>query len=117
MTIDGTDISTFGLIVQRLNKYFDKPKRKKILTEQAFLANDITFNEQTPIVLLFGQYANQTTLATNVQALEALLDGDVEHDFVFVDRGISFTGVVKKGFDARVRRNDVSIVLEVGVVV
>ena len=117
MTIDGTDINTFGLIVQRLNRYFDKPKRKSILTEQTFLANDITFNEQSPVILMFGQYANQTTLATNVQALEALLDGAVEHDFVFTSRGISFTGVVKKGFSAKVKRNDVSIVLEVGVVV
>ena len=117
MTIDGTDINTFGLIVQRLNKYFDKPKRKKILTEQAFLTNDIVLEEQKPIVLLFGQYANQTTLATNVQALQTLLDTDVEHDFVFSDRSISFTGVVKKGFNAVVRRNDISIVIEIGVVV
>lgn len=117
MTIDGTDISTFGMIVQYLDNYFDNPKRKAILQEQDFDANDIVLEEKKVSVRIFGQYANQSTLATNVNALKTLIETDLEHDFVFANRSVSFTGVVRNGFPAVVKRNDVSIVLEVGVVV
>ena len=117
MTIDGTDISTFGLIVQRVSGYNNLPARKRILTEQDFDSNDITHNENTVTVKMFGQYASSAALETGVNGLRSLLESDVEHDFVFSSRGLTFTGVVKSGFSAKVFRLDVSIVLEIGVVV
>lgn len=117
MTIDGTNISTFGLIVQKVSGYNNLPSRKRILTEQAFLANDITHNENTVTVKLFGQYASNVALETGVNGLKALLESDVEHDFVFATRGLTFTAVAKSGMPVKLFRLDASIVLVLGVVV
>lgn len=117
MKIDGTDISTFGLIVQSVKGYNDLPALKKILVERSFTANDIKFNEKEVAIKLFGQYASSTALETGVKGLRTLLESDVVHDFLFTSRSINFDGVARNGFKAKVFRNDVSIDLVLGIVV
>lgn len=117
MTIDGTDISTFGLIVQKVSGYNNLPALKKILPEREFDSGDIKLTEKNVIITMFGQYSSNAALETGINGLRSLLESDVEHDIVLSSRGITFTGVAKRGFKTRLFRLDASLVLEFGVVV
>ena len=116
MTIDGFDISIFGLILTKFTGNFDLPARKKVLSEPEFDAGDQTLQEKKYYVNLFGQYASQNDLATNVDDLRDLLKNTLEHDFVIPTRGYTFKGVVKNGFKTKVFRNDVQINFVISVV-
>ncbi len=116
MTIDGTDISTFGLIVQKVSGYTNLQALKKILDEREFLANDIKGEEREVVVKLFGQYASSAALETGINGLKSLLESDVEHDYIFPNRSIAFVGVAKRGFKTSIFRLDASLLLTIGIV-
>jgi len=114
MTIDGINISTFGLIVTKFTGNFDLPKRKEVLKEPEFAAGDQTVEEKVYTVEMFGQYANQTVMATGVNGLRTLIETSLQHDFILSNRGSTFTGVVHDGFKTKVLKNNVFVTMEIG---
>ena len=112
MTIDGINISTFGLIVTKFTGNFDLPKRKEVLKEPEFA--DQTLEEKIYTVEMFGQYATQTVMATGVKGLSTLLKTSLQHDFILSNRGSTFTGVVHDGFKTKVLKNNVFVTMEIG---
>ena len=112
MTIDGINISTFGLIVTKFTGNFDLPKRKEVLKEPEFA--DQTLEEKIYTVEMFGQYANQTVMATGVNGLRTLIETSLQHDFILSNRGSTFTGVVHGGFKTKVLKNNVFVTMEIG---
>jgi len=113
MTIDGINISTFGLIVTKFTGNFDLPKRKEVLKEPEFAAGDQTVEEKVYTVEMFGQYANQTVMATGVNGLRTLIETSLQHNFIFSNRGYSFTGVVSGGFKTKIIKNNIFVTMEI----
>ncbi len=112
MTIDGTDISTYGLKLLKLEDYYNQPARKRILSIPAFGANDLKYESRQAVVKLLGKYDSDNDLATAVSGLETLLKGAVKHTVIIPGHNLSFTGVVTGGFKAAVKRKTVLIELK-----
>jgi hypothetical protein len=111
------DISDFGLVTQKVTGYNDLPALKRILRERDFSTGSITKTEQIITIKMFGRYDSAALLESNVNAFKAALQSDVEQVYFSTSRGITFTAVANRGFKATVFRNDVTILLELSVVV
>lgn len=96
MTIDGVNISTFGMFVVLPSALYDQPARKKVLTEQGVEAKDIQYSEKVITVELAANYPDYSSLRTGVEAFKTAVETG-ENTFVFTNYGISVTGHVKNG--------------------
>jgi hypothetical protein len=99
MTIDGVNISAFGMKVLNLDDYYSLPARKKILAEPGTEAKDIVFQPQTATIKLLGRVADTTDLLTKLEAFETLIKSSLKHDVVLMARGESFVGVFDRGYE------------------
>ena len=97
MTIDGINISTFGLQYSRCDGLLDSPKRKIILDEPGFTEKDIVFESSEISVELVGIYATKTDLLAGVEGLKTLIKTTLKHDFVLPLHLFTITGVVATG--------------------
>jgi len=102
MTIDGVDISTFGLILSRFDGHLDQPARKKILSVPGFEAKDIVFESKEHSFTLVGIYASKVALFSGVEALKTLIKSALVHNFVVAAHGVTFSGVVAEGIKPKV---------------
>lgn len=116
MTIGGTDISTYGLRLLNVLDYYNLPARKKILAIPEFETNDIKYETKKITVILFGKYADQTTMATSINNFKTLLKSDVKHNIVISEHGLNFTGVFAKGMSTKVRKNTIELQLTIIIV-
>lgn len=110
MTIDGTNISAYGLQLFALKDYYNLPARKKVLAVQEYEANDIVLEDKQATITLFGSFADLPTLRTNVEAFLAKIKSAVKHDYILIGHNESFTGVVAKGIKTEINGN--SIILQ-----
>jgi hypothetical protein len=99
MTIDGTNISAFGLKVLNLDDFFNLPARKKILTVPGTEAKDIVFQPKTASIPLLGRYTNAGDLLAKLNAFETLLKAQLNHTIELVGHNETFNGVFDKGFE------------------
>jgi hypothetical protein len=99
MTIDGTNISAFGLKVLNLDDYFNLPARKKILTIPGTDAKDIVFQPKTATIQLLGRFTNAADLLNKLNAFETLLKTKLNHAIELVGHNETFNGVFDKGFE------------------
>lgn len=97
MTIDGTNISTFGLKLSYFDGHLNQPARKKILSEQAYTSNDLNYEAKEYKVSLIGRYLDNTELFSSIQALKDLIASDVIHAFNISEHSVTFSGVVRDG--------------------
>lgn len=97
MTIDGTNINTFGLHLVRPDGYLDHPDRKSTLSEPGFETKDIVFENKETTINLLGVYETKTDLFAAVQGLKDLIKTDLIHDFTIARHGLTFSGVVTDG--------------------
>jgi ribulose 1,5-bisphosphate synthetase/thiazole synthase len=110
MTVDGTNISTYGMVILSMDGYFTQPARKKLLTEQLFEENDIKFDPQEIKVSLFGDYsAAPSTLIANFEAFKTKITSALKHTFVFIGRSVTVTGVVINGVQVETFKNCVKV--------
>lgn len=116
MTIDGTNISAYGLQIIALPDYYSLPARKKVLTEPGFEAKDIVFEGREAVITLFGEYASLALMRSNIEALKTKIKSSLKHDYILVGHDESFSGVVTKGFKTEVLRNTVQIKLTISIV-
>lgn len=99
MTIDGTNISEFGMKVMNLDDYFSLPARKKTLPVPGVEAKDIVFQSQTATIKLLGRVADTTDLLAKLEAFETLLKSSLKHDIVLIGHNESFKGVFASGYE------------------
>jgi hypothetical protein len=99
MTIDGTNISTFGLKLLNAEGLYDLPARKKILSEPGNESKDIVFLSKEAIVTLLGRYSSVGSLVSNINAFETLLKTILKHDITLIGHNLTFTGIFDKGFE------------------
>lgn len=113
MTIDGTNISTFGLKLLKVSDQLGLARRKQILNEQQFNAGDIRYSEFDVLFELKGKYASLSELGTSVNNFMDHLKLNTVHQFVEPARGLNFQGVVKNGFSCEIYKKVVIIKLNV----
>lgn len=109
MTIDGTNISTYGLRLIAMEDYYSQPARKKILEQPGYLSNEIKFETQICTVTLYGEFASLATMLSNIESLKTKIKTALEHTFVLVGHNLTFTGVVANGFKTEVINQIVKI--------
>lgn len=98
MTIDGVDIlDQYGLKLLREEGLDSLPARKKVLSEPGFEAKDIVFDAVEPVLVLFGRYADASSLISNLRSFETLLKSDLKHVFESTSRGWNFTAACPAG--------------------
>lgn len=81
MTIDGTNISTFGLQLANFNDYWNQPARKE--KKSAF------FESKKAKINLVGQYDK-----TKIESFTTLMKTSVNHVFVISEFGYTITGAI-----------------------
>lgn len=101
MTIDGTNISTFGLTLLEVKDFLNLPKRKEITDIPFFTANDITFKPVTPTVILYGRWATVAAMETALNSFQTLIKSLVKHTIVIDEYSIPAMNdcVFKDGYE------------------
>lgn len=97
MTIDGTDISTFGLKIEKLNNYFSVPARKKTTTIPGFQAKDIVMQQREIFLQLFGKYESLALLKSNTDNFKTLLNSLFIHVIIYPERNVNFNFTITEG--------------------
>ena len=97
MTIDGTNISTYGLEVIGLPEYYSLPARKSVLTVPGFEAKDLVYEGKEATVTLFGEYASLSAMNTAIEAFYTKIRSALKHDYILIGHGLTFSGVIVGG--------------------
>lgn len=97
MTIDGINISTFGLALSYLGDHLNQPARKIILQEPEFETKDIVFDSKEPVITLVGIFPTKEDLLTGIEGLKNLIKSELIHAFNISEHGLNFNGVVADG--------------------
>jgi hypothetical protein len=97
MTIGGTNITTWGLKLMRVDDHLFLPARKKILERPDHSAGSIRFEEFDVRFELKGKYGNEQLAAVAMGGLMGKLNSAVTQTFADPSRGLSFTGLCKNG--------------------
>lgn len=97
MTINGTDISTLGLRLVTVQNHLSHPARKRILTEPAMASASIRLQARTFSVILFGEFATRSALASVVASLNAMLTGNVTSYIIISEHQIACSAVLSGG--------------------
>lgn len=81
MIIDGTNISSFGLVLLKADDgFFGLPKRKEILSDPAFETNDIKHKSLTGMIYLLGQWSTAEQLEIGLGNFQTLIKSQVQHN-------------------------------------
>jgi len=102
MTIDGTNISTFGLKLAAQPNIHDIPPLKSILENWNSAAELAVHQEYDIDITMFGKYATTALLTTAVTAFTALLRASVTHVIVITELSLTTSAVAKNGFKTRI---------------
>jgi hypothetical protein len=109
MTIDGTNISTYGLRVLSMKDYYSQPARKRILAEPGYLAKDIKHESGICNIVLYGEYTDLPAMYTGIENFKTKVKTVLEHTFILVGHGLTFTGVVAGGIKTEVIQKTVQL--------
>lgn len=88
MTIDGTNISSFGLTLLEVKDFLNLPKRKEITEVPFFTANDIKFKSATPTVVLYGRWATIAAMETALNSFKSHIKNSIKHTIVIEEYSI-----------------------------
>ena len=115
MLIDTTNISALGFKLMKLEKQLTLPRRKQVLAKPQHSSANLVYEEFDVKVTLFGRFGSTMALAAAVNNLKSLLKATTRHTFTIESRGLSFTGIVKNGFEAIPYDNKVLINMNITV--
>lgn len=106
MTLDSINLYTaYGWRLAWVDGNLDQPQRKKILKEQAYTANDLTFEAGKVTVTLIQKFASKALLFDGVDHIHDLLSGVAIHTVVITEHSIaSFRAVVRDGVKTKMWR-------------
>lgn len=95
--IGGTELSTYGLRLARLDGNIDLPPFKEILQEHDYESNLQVLDEQNISVKLIGVYASKAATGTAIAAFQTKVKSALKQVWEFTNHGFSETCVVKSG--------------------
>lgn len=107
MRIDGTHISTYGLMLSEVNGFFSQPSRKK--TTDEFDPTSIILNDRVFSVVLVGRFSSYLTAKAGIDGLTEKIKSVFHHTFVFVKDNETVTGIIKDGVSVEEEKGDVRI--------
>lgn len=104
MIIDGTNISSYGFQLLRVDGFLDLPKRKNTTKEIGFEQTDIVFGVRRLTVQLIGKFNDTASMVSGVVALKnELMKGKIP--FSFSDHGLNIEGWCERGMKVDLHRN------------
>ena len=109
MTIDGTNISTYGLRIISMEDYYSQPARKNILTQPGYMEPVIRFESRQCTVVLYGEYSTLAAMLTGVENFKTKVKTVLKHAFVLIGHNEYFTGVIANGISSEVIQNTVQL--------
>lgn len=112
MTIDGTNISTYGLRLIAMQDYYNIPARKRVLARPQS-AYQFKYESKKCTVTLYGEYATLAVMLTNINLFKTKVKTVLEHTFVLVGHNLTFTGVVADGFTTEVIQKTIQLKLTI----
>lgn len=115
MTIDGANITTYGLTLLSATNYLNRPARKKILKEPEFLAADIKLEPKYINVVLYGHYADEAAMESNLSNFKDFLGTEVIHSIAIPEYNISEFGVFADGANVINIRENARVELKITV--
>lgn len=95
MTIDSTNINTYGLQLLTVKDYLNLPKRKDILTVPRFTENDIKTESLSFSIELYGKWNSVTDRETALAGFSSMIKSAVQHSMEISEYNIpAFSGAV-----------------------
>jgi len=116
MTIDGINISTFGLMLSYISGHLDQPARKKTLDTPGFQQKDIVFDSRETLITLIGFYPSKADLGTKIAAFLTLIKSDTIHEFIHSGHNLTISGSVMDGIRIEPLRNTVKITFKLTII-
>jgi hypothetical protein len=102
LTIDGTNISTYGLQVSSVTGLHDLPKQKDILSHWNSSTDLIKLEEYQITIRLIGKYDTTGLMITAIENLRVKLASAVIHTYVSNTLNFTIAAVAKDGFTTRI---------------
>lgn len=116
MTIDGVNISTFGMMLSYITGHLDQPARKKTMEVPGFEEKDIVFEAKEPVIILIGFYTSKAALLAEIQAFQSLIRSNTVHEFGLSGHNVTFSGAVMDGMRVDTIKNSVTITFKVTII-
>lgn len=99
MIISGNNISIYGLKLLKLDDYYSKPARKKVLEEMGTESKDIVFQSAKATVSLLGRYESASAMLTALNNFETMIKSNLIHAIELVAHNETFNGVFASGYE------------------
>lgn len=113
MTIDGINISTYGLRLLSMQDYYTLPAQKKILerTKSGYPQSGYTFKYESKqcTITLYGEYTTLAIMLININLFKTKIKTVLEHTFNLIGHNLTFTGVVAQGIKSEVIQKTVQL--------
>lgn len=94
-TVDGVDITTYGLRLARIEGHLDLPRYKSILTINDLDSVLRITDERRIRVKLIGEYASTAAMVTAIENFKTKIAGAVKYTWAFSAHGFSQTCFIK----------------------
>jgi hypothetical protein len=109
-TIGGTQISTYGLRLSRIEGHLDLPAYKQILEEHDFSSEMCIKQEKIVTVRLIGAYASTSAMATAIGNFKTKIESAVQLNWKFDNHGFDENCVVQDGVQVTITGNRLATV-------
>jgi hypothetical protein len=109
-TIDGTQLSTYGLRLSHISGHLDLPPYKKILEEHDFEAEMCITQEKRVTVRFIGKYLSKNLMAIQLSAFKTKIASGVKLNWKFDNHYFDENCVVKDGFQVNIINDYVATV-------
>ncbi|WP_372776804.1 hypothetical protein [Mangrovibacterium sp.] len=118
MIIDGTDITTLGLVLLKADDgLFSLPARKDVLDSPEFEENDIKHKSASFNISIFGDFNSILEMEAALNGFKSLVTASVQHTLEFDEYDLpAFPGAVfANGYSVEVIRTIVKITAKITV--
>lgn len=109
-TIDGVEISTYGLQLAAFKGHLDLPAYKDILEFNSYITELRVQDEKDVEVVLIGQYASASALDTGIVALQTEIRSAIKLAWYFGNHAFTEWCVVKRGMKVEINRGFIAVV-------
>jgi len=110
-TVAGTQLSTYGLRLSRLDGHIDLPPNKQILDEHDYSAKMCTKQEKVVTARLVGVYASPAEMATAITNLKTKIASGVTLNWKFDNHGFNESCIAKDGLQTTITGKSAATVI------
>ena len=94
-TVDGIDITTYGLRLARIEGHLDLPRYKNLIPINDLTAIMRITDERRIKVKLIGEFASTAAMVTAIENFKTKIAGAVKYTWAFSGHGFSETCFIK----------------------